>query len=131
MPLLPPRLVSIKLKTVDPVLMSKVYLIPSLLHEEGIHTIPSYIIDAVKSCRVFFVENARTARRFLKQLWKEIPINEFEWFTIHKAEEEVRLVFKQKLKEEKNIGIISEAGCPGIADPGQLLVETAQEMNID
>jgi 16S rRNA (cytidine1402-2'-O)-methyltransferase len=40
-------------------------------------------------------------------------------------------IFKQKIKEGKNIGIISEAGCPGVADPGQVLVAIAQEMNIE
>ena len=108
-----------------------VYLIPSLLDENGIHTIPPYITDAVKSCQVFFVENERTARRFLKQLWKEMVIDNYEWFTIHKTEEEAIRIFKQKMKEGKTIGIISEAGCPGIADPGQLLVAAAQEMHVE
>ena len=108
-----------------------VYLIPSLLDENGLDAIPSYIITAVKDCKVFFVENERTARRYLKQIWKEIIIDDYEWFTIHKAEEEVQNIFKEKLKEGKNIGIISEAGCPGVADPGQLLVATAQEMNVE
>jgi len=113
-----------------------VYLIPSLLDEDGIEAIPSYIITAVKSCQVFFVENERTARRYLKQLWKarlpdgqEIVIDDYEWFTIHKAEEQVQSIFREKIKEGKIIGIISEAGCPGVADPGQLLIATAQEMN--
>ena len=108
-----------------------VYLIPSLLDENGLYTIPPYITDAIKSCQVFFVENERTARRFLKQLWKEMVIDEYEWFTIHKAEEQAINFFTQKLKEGKTIGIISEAGCPGVADPGQLLVAAAQEMNIE
>src|SRR5687767_13280846 len=108
-----------------------VYLIPSLLDENGIKTIPSYITDAVKSCQSFFVENERTSRRFLKQLWKEIVIDNYEWFNIHKTEEEAINIFKQKLKEGKTVGIISEAGCPGVADPGQLLVAAAQEMNVE
>jgi len=108
-----------------------VYLIPSLLDENGIHTIPLYITDAIKNCQVFFVENERTSRRFLKQLWKEMVIDNYEWFTIHKAEEKAVSIFKQKLKEGKTIGIISEAGCPGVADPGQLLVAAAQEMNVE
>ena len=108
-----------------------VYLIPSLLDENGLHTIPPYIIEAVKNCQVFFVENERTSRRFLKQIWKEMVIDNYEWFTIHKAEEEAISIFKQKLKEGKTIGIISEAGCPGVADPGQLLVAAAQEMNVE
>jgi 16S rRNA (cytidine1402-2'-O)-methyltransferase len=107
------------------------YLIPSLLDENAAATIPPYITDAVKNCQVFFVENERTARRFLKQLWKEMVIDDYEWFTIHKAEEAVVSSFKQKLDEGKNIAIISEAGCPGIADPGQILVGVAQKMNAD
>ncbi len=107
-----------------------VYLIPSLLDEGGRHTIPPYIIDVVKSCEVFFVENERTARRYLKLIWKEIVIDDYEWFTIHKTEGEAVSSFRKKIGEQKVIGIISEAGCPGIADPGQILVAIAQEMNI-
>ncbi len=109
---------------------SIIYLIPSFLSEDSIDTIPPYIIDAVKDCKVIFAENERTARRFLKSICKEIVIDDYEWFTIHKAEAEQLTVFKQKIKEEKNIAIISESGCPGIADPGQILVHAAQQMNI-
>ncbi len=108
---------------------STVYLVPSVLDETAIHTIPAYIIDAVKNCSVIFAENERTARRFLKSICKEIVIDDYEWFAIHKAEEEQKSNFRQKIKEEKNIAIISEAGCPGVADPGQVLIEVAQQMN--
>ncbi|HVY75286.1 MAG TPA: SAM-dependent methyltransferase [Puia sp.] len=104
-----------------------VYLIPTFLDEEAIDTIPEYIIRAVKECEVFFVENERTARRFLKRLWKEIPIDTLSWFAIHKAENSVRQEFLKSLKAGKIVGILSEAGCPGIADPGQVLVATAHE----
>jgi len=114
---------------VDP-FMPTVYLIPSLLHEEGIAAIPNYIIDAVKNCQVFFVENERTARRYLKQLWKDMVIDNYEWFNMS-DESKMTEAFKQKIKEGKNIGIISEAGCPGVADPGQVLVTIAQQMNIN
>ncbi len=107
-----------------------VYLIPSVLDETATQTIPTYIIDAVKNCRVIFAENERTARRFLKNICKEIVIDDYEWFTIHKAEEELTATFKQKIKEEKNVAIISEAGCPGIADPGQILIAVAQQLDI-
>jgi 16S rRNA (cytidine1402-2'-O)-methyltransferase len=107
-----------------------VYLIPSLLDEDGLKAIPTYVKDAVADCQVFFTENERTARRFLKQVWKEMVIDDYEWFTIHKAEKEVEAAFIQKLKEGKNIGMLSEAGCPGVADPGQLLIAAAQQMNV-
>ena len=109
---------------------SIIYLVPSVLSETAFETIPIYIIEAVKSCKVIFAENERTTRRFLKSIYKEIIIDDYEWFTIHKAEPEQVAIFKQKINEQKNIAIISEAGCPGIADPGQLLVKTAQEMSV-
>jgi len=107
-----------------------VYLIPSLLHEEGMRSIPSYLTDIVKQCTVLFVENERTTRRFLKKLDKEIVIDNYEWFTITNDDPNTDS-FRKKIKEEKTIGIISEAGCPGIADPGQQLVAIAQELNIE
>ena len=110
--------------------MATVYLIPSLLAEEGLHAIPSYIIDAIKSCQVFFVENERTTRRYFKQLWKEMVIDDYEWHTVSDTSK-VSDTFRQKLKENKTIGITSEAGCPGVADPGQLLIAIAQEMNAE
>jgi 16S rRNA (cytidine1402-2'-O)-methyltransferase len=103
------------------------YLIPTFLDEQSLAPLPAYLLDAVKACQVFFVENERSARRYLKLLWKEMVIDDYEWYPIHKAEEDVKTVFRQKLKEGKSIGLISEAGCPGVADPGQLLTEAAHQ----
>lgn len=92
--------------------------------------LPAYIKNTVADCQVFFTENERTARRFLKKLWKEIVIDEYAWYAIHKAEATVIQSFLQHLDEGKNIGILSEAGCPCVADPGSLLVAAAQEKGI-
>ncbi len=105
-----------------------VFLIPTLLYDNVTETIPVYVVEMVKQCKVFFVENERTARRHLKLLWREMVIDEYKWFTIHKAEKEVLQTFTQLLNEGNNIGIISEAGCPGIADPGQILINAAQKV---
>src|SRR4051794_14607591 len=105
-----------------------VFLIPTILYDQAVETIPPYVVDAVKQCQVFFVENERSARRHLKLLWREMVIDDYRWFTIHKAEEQVQASFTALLKEGKNIGIISEAGCPGVADPGQVLVQAAQKV---
>ncbi len=106
-----------------------VYLIPSLLSddEEAIKAIPYYVLDAIKSCHVFFVENEKTARRYFKKLWREMVIDNYQWHTIGKAEEAVKSAFTNAIAQGKTIGIVSEAGCPCIADPGQLLVATAQQ----
>src|SRR5262249_43871472 len=85
---------------------SIVYLIPSSLHEASAVTIPAYVLDAVKQCQVFFVENERSARRFLKSLWKEMVIDQYTWVVIDPKNVSA---FKAFLREGKNIGIISEA----------------------
>jgi 16S rRNA (cytidine1402-2'-O)-methyltransferase len=107
-----------------------VYLIPTVLYEGEKSCLPSYLLDAVKKCSVFFVENERTARRHLKSLWKEMVIDDYEWYNMRELTEEAAAAYRQKIKEGKNIGIISEAGCPGIADPGQQLVEIAQALSV-
>jgi 16S rRNA (cytidine1402-2'-O)-methyltransferase len=87
----------------------------------------------IESCPVFFVENERTTRRYFRDLWKKFrpgeifPIDRHEWVTIN---EKAAGIFKQRLNQGMNAAIISDAGCPGIADPGQQLVAIAQEMHI-
>lgn len=105
-----------------------VYLIPSWLSNNAFDTLPDEILKSVKNCEVFYVENERSARRFLKSLWKEMVIDDYEWATIHKAEKELRQQFEADIKKGKNIGIMSEAGCPGVADPGQILVKSAHKL---
>lgn len=106
-----------------------VYLIPTVLYEGVTAPLPAYITTAIKECTVFFVENERTARRYLKALWREMVIDEKEWHTINKVTEETISSFKKVIEEGKTVGIISEAGCPGVADPGQQLVAAAQQLN--
>lgn len=106
-------------------------MVPTFLDELAIQTIPAYVLDCIKTCEVFFVENERSARRFVKALDKNIIIDNYEWYTIHKSEELARGEFRKKAEDGKIIGILSEAGCPGIADPGQFLAGLAQEMDLE
>jgi 16S rRNA (cytidine1402-2'-O)-methyltransferase len=107
--------------------LAVLYLIPAYLDESALSSLPAYLLGAIQECKVFFVENERSARRYLKALWKEMVIDDYEWVTIHKAEEQVISHLKKRLSESKTIGVISEAGCPGVADPGQLLVAAAHQ----
>ena len=105
-----------------------VILIPTVLDEEGFAAIPAYVTDAVLSCSAFFAENERTARRYFKKLKREMVIDDHRLYTIHKAEGEVMDAFRKELREGNTVGIVSEAGLPGIADPGQVLVAAAQQL---
>lgn len=108
--------------------MAVVYLIPAVLDEEGYTSIPPYITESIAACQVFFVENERTTRRYFKQLWKEMVIDDYAWHVISE-EPSMITAFRDAIRTGKTIGIVSEAGCPGVADPGQALVAIAQDMN--
>jgi len=108
--------------------LGKVLLLPMLLHEEGWEALPRDIEAWIKSCDAFFVENEKTTRRFFKKIWKEMVIDDYQWFPIHQVEATQVDAFVQILKSGKTIGIVSEAGCAGIADPGQILVGAAQQL---
>jgi 16S rRNA (cytidine1402-2'-O)-methyltransferase len=108
-----------------------IYLIPIALHEDAsaLNGIPAYIIDAIKKCSLLFVENERTARRFLKKIFPGVVIDNYEWHRIDEDEINNEEIFRNAVLQQKTIGIMSEAGCPGIADPGQKLIHIAQQMN--
>lgn len=111
--------------------MPIVYLIPAPLQEDGMDALAASLLPLISSCQVFYVENERTTRRYFKQLWRTyapgttIDIDAYTWINI--AADNVNSSFRQHLKENKTIGIVSEAGCPGVADPGQTLAGIAQE----
>ena len=108
--------------------LGKVLLLPMLLHEEGWEALPKDVAVWIQSCDAFFVENEKTTRRFFKKIWKEMVIDDYQWFPIHQVEAAQVDAFVQLLKSGKTIGIVSEAGCAGIADPGQILVGAAQKL---
>ena len=108
--------------------LGKVLLLPMLLHEEGWEAIPKDMSVWMQSCDAFFVENEKTTRRYYKKIWKEMVIDDYQWFPIHQVEATQVDAFVQLLKSGKTIGIVSEAGCAGIADPGQILVGAAQKL---
>jgi 16S rRNA (cytidine1402-2'-O)-methyltransferase len=107
--------------------MALVYLIPVPLTEDAASSIPVSVVDAISNCDVFFTENIRTARRFFKKLNASIIIDNYEWVEFSNGDDTAKKTFTEKLKTDQIIGIVSEAGCPGIADPGQELVTIAHQ----
>jgi 16S rRNA (cytidine1402-2'-O)-methyltransferase len=108
------------------------YLIPSVLAEDTDDTvIPPQVKACVAGLSYFIVENARTARRYIKRIVPEKVIEELQMVVIDKdsTEAEVKKAL-EPLKKGISAGIISEAGCPGVADPGAELAKWAHRQNI-
>lgn len=86
--------------------------------------------QVLKETKYFAVENIRTSRRFISSLKLGIVIDGLTFFVLDKKAKEADVVkFVEELDGE-NIGVMSEAGCPGVADPGQLIVKIAHEKGI-
>ncbi|MDN5201550.1 SAM-dependent methyltransferase [Fulvivirgaceae bacterium BMA10] len=111
----------------------KLFLLPTVISEGTIDKALSPEVRAMaKQIDHYLVENIRTARRFLSALKIDKPIEEI-CFEILDKSSNVNDIFNklQPILEGKNMAVLSEAGCPGIADPGSLAVEMAHELQID
>jgi len=108
--------------------MPKLYTLPSLLAPDGEGHIPSVVIDRIKILRVFIVERTRTARRFIKSIIPDYPIDEATFYELDKHDDLVtQSLVNQALESGADIGLISEAGTPCIADPGAMIVQRARK----
>lgn len=110
-----------------------IYLIPNTLGEAPLQNVlPAHNADIIRSIKHFIVEDVRTARRFLKKVDKAIDIDTLTFYTLnqHTRPEEVAS-FLNPARQGLSMGIISEAGCPAIADPGADVVAIAQRENLD
>lgn len=109
----------------------KLYLLPTYLDVEHLDVIPQQTIDIAINLKYIVAENLRTTRRYLKKLDKSVDIDAITFFERNKntTKKEMDTFLRPALKGN-DIGIISEAGCPGIADPGQFLTKKAHKMGI-
>lgn len=105
-----------------------VILLPTILSEDGFAALPEILRTEAASCEVFFVEELRTARRFLRKLIPGFDIDNRTWHETDLKNPQTSAAFRKALTDGRTVGIMSEAGCPGVADPGQELVAIAQEM---
>lgn len=111
----------------------KIYMIPNTLGGESTKDIiPSEVAEKAVSLRAFAVEDIKSARRLLRKMDREFPIDETEFYFLnkHTAIEDLHKILKV-ISRGDDLGIISDAGCPGIADPGAELVALAQQRNIE
>ncbi len=110
--------------------MGKLYLLPNLLGETTVErVIPGDVIDVIKNIRVFATENVKNTRRYLKKIDKAINIDELTFLDLNEHSDIKDIETYIPYLKDNDMGIISEAGCPGIADPGAELVALAHRHN--
>lgn len=110
----------------------RIYLIPVTLGgEDFLKVIPEKVISLTRLLRFFIVEDIRSARRFLRLIDKEFPINDTVFFELneHTGESDIAH-YLEPLLNGSDIGIMSEAGLPGIADPGARIIALAHQKKI-
>ncbi|PCJ85742.1 MAG: SAM-dependent methyltransferase [Flavobacteriales bacterium] len=110
----------------------KLYLIPCILGDTEITTsIPESVQQIINSIDDYIVEKERSARRYLSKLGITKPIQELNFYLLNKHVQEKDVYdYLNPANEGKNIGLLSEAGCPAIADPGAQIVKMAYEKGI-
>lgn len=110
----------------------KLYLIPTTLGDENPYKVlPSDILPIIRSISNYLVEDVRTARRFIKKIDQDINIDSLTFFEINKRTRHIELSeFLTRIAAENDLGVISEAGCPGVADPGADVVRIAHQKGI-
>jgi len=106
-----------------------VYLIPCPIGENSpLDVLPKHTIEVIQSLDCFIVENEKTSRNFLRGAEHPKAIRELAFETLNKHTDETQIIeYIQPLSEGKSIGVISEAGCPGVADPGAQVVALAHK----
>src|SRR5574344_423407 len=112
--------------------MGTVFFLLTILSDCPLRQIlPDANTDVINKLKVFIVENIRTTRRFLKQVNRDINIDELQFFELNQHTDLNQInSYLSPLKNGQDIGIISEAGCPAIADPGADIVALAQAQGI-
>ena len=109
----------------------KLYLLPITMGEYNMEmTIPNGVQSIMDEVQVFIVENIKTTRRYLRKVNPTYPIDEKEFFVIDKRTSHKELSEFVSKNRDLVIGVMSEAGCPGIADPGADVVALAHKMKI-
>ncbi len=109
-----------------------IYLIPCPIADHQLDTIPPSTSNIIHQLEYFIVERAKSARRFIKESGHPKPIKDLNIFELNKHNPTEGLQeYLKKYSPGNDIGVISEAGCPGIADPGSSVVRWAHDNNIE
>ena len=112
--------------------LGSLYLIPTTLGDnEPLEVLPITVKNIIEQTSTFIVENEKTARRFIKKICPEKSQPSLKLFALNKFTDEADLPsFLQPCLNGIHVGLLSEAGCPGVADPGAEVVKLAHQQNI-
>jgi 16S rRNA (cytidine1402-2'-O)-methyltransferase len=112
--------------------LGKLYLIPTTLGDNApLEVLPNTVKEVIENVSIFIVENEKTARRFIKKISPSTSQPSLEIFLLNKFTQSVELPqFLNPCLAGKDVGLLSEAGCPGVADPGAEVVKLAHEKDI-
>ena len=110
----------------------KLYIIPVPISEDTFHKVlPSYNAEVIKPIRIFVVEKIKTARQFLRKTDPAFPIDDSTFFELDKHDDyNFDKSVLQFLNEGKGVGLMSESGYAGVADPGLKIISLAHKNNI-
>ncbi|MEW4924186.1 SAM-dependent methyltransferase [Algibacter sp. 2305UL17-15] len=110
----------------------KLYLIPTTLGDNApLEVLPISVKKAIENINVYIVENEKTARRFIKKISPKKSQPSLELFLLNKFTQAMELPeFLEPCSKGTDIGLLSEAGCPGVADPGADVVKLAHDNDI-
>jgi len=110
----------------------RIYLIPVTLGgDDFLKVIPESVINLTIKLRYFIAEDVRSARRYLRMIDKEFPINDTVFFELSEHTKETDIAhYLEPIYNGADIGVISEAGLPAIADPGAMIVALAHRKGI-
>ena len=113
-------------------LFGKLYLIPTTIGEcDPMDVLPQTVKRTIDFIDHYIVENEKTARKSIKAVHPEKKQSDLVLFALNKhTDAKEHLDFIKPLLEGKNVGLMSEAGCPGVADPGAVIVKLAHEKGI-
>ena len=108
-----------------------IYLIPNLLGDSALDVLPVQVSNILRSLTYFVVENEKSARKFIKLMIPDKKQADLQIAVIDKHQRNSDFSnFLAPCMEGNSIGIISEAGCPGIADPGADIVRIAHQKGL-
>src|SRR5260221_6527544 len=110
----------------------ELFLIPTVIAEDATDSIPVSVLESLKLITHFLAEEPRTARRFLSSLKIYQSIEPLQFYTLNKDTKDAELAeMFAPVFSGQNMGVLSESGCPGVADPGALAVNFAHQKNIE